>query len=235
MRIALCDDDPAMCALLSERIQAYCGEARLALQLDRFPCAEALLASAQSYEIIFLDIYMAGMTGMEAAHALAPRKECQIVFITTSREHALEAFSVNAAHYLVKPLAEGDVEEAMERCLANLGKRPVQIITLKNSLGTVPVPLPSIVYMEVCDKVLSVYTEHGAIRVYTPLDAICEQLDDTFLRVQRSFVVNMRCIESFLPDRVVLRSGVVITLSRVNRTELKNKYQQFLFRLAREG
>lgn len=233
MRIALCDDDCAILAFLSQRIQDYCDREHLAVELDCFSGGEELLASPHSYEIIFMDIYMAGMTGMEAARALASGKSCQIIFITTSREHAVEAFSLNAIHYLLKPLTTEGVEEALKRGLSHLREKPAKVIELKNGQGTVPVPLSGIVYVEVIDKISNVYTQRGVIRVYTPLDAICEQLDDSFLRVQRSFAVNMHFVESFLFDRVVLRGGVEITLSRSNRAALKTSYQQFLFQLAR--
>ena len=72
-------------------------------------------------------------------------------------------------------------------------------------------------------------------RTYTSLDALFEQLDDAFLRAQRSYVVNMRFVESFLFDRVILAGGTEIMLSRSNRTELKRQYQSFLFRLARRA
>ncbi len=82
-------------------------------------------------------------------------------------------------------------------------------------------------------KLCLIHTEKNEFRTYTSLDALFEQLDDSFLRLQRSYVVNMNFIESFLFDRVILKNNMEIMLSRSNRSEMKKQYQSFLFQMAR--
>ncbi|MEG1241161.1 MAG: LytTR family DNA-binding domain-containing protein, partial [Oscillospiraceae bacterium] len=77
--------------------------------------------------------------------------------------------------------------------------------------------------------------DKGCLQTYTALDTLLAQLDSSFLRVQRSFIINMNFVESFLSDRVMLRDGTEIVLSRNNRGNLKKAYQQFLFDLARRN
>ena len=91
-------------------------------------------------------------------------------------------------------------------------------------------------FIEVKDKVCEVHLEDDVLRVPMPLASLRELLDDAlFLQVQRSFVVNMRHIDSFLADRVVMSDGTVISLSRPVRANLRQRYQRFLFDLARKG
>ncbi len=123
----------------------------------------------------------------------------------------------------------------MERCLERLGKSSGKSLLVKTDRGTIPVPMEQIKYIEVCDKLCTIHTEKSCFQTHTSLDALFEQLDDSFLRAQRSYVVNMSFIETVSADWLMLRDGAKITLSRNKRAELKEQYQKFLFDLARRG
>lgn len=233
MRIALCDDEPVSQQTLQELVETFGKERKLQIEIDAFSSGEDFLTSAQTYDIVFMDIYLTGISGMETVERLDGSELCQVVFTTTSREHAVEAFGLNAAHYLVKPLTVQAVTAAMERCLSRLGQNPGKALVIKTGQWTVSVPMEKIIYIEVLDKLCTVHTRKNTFQTYTSLDALSEQLDDSFLRVQRSFAVNMGFIESFLFDRVVMQDGTEIMLSRSNKPELKRQYQNFLFHLAR--
>jgi len=235
LRIALCDDETLSLYTLQELVQSFCEERKLETEIDLFSCGEDFLASTQEYDIVFMDIYLPGINGMETVARYDGSSRRQVVFTTTSREHAVEAFGLDAAHYLIKPLTAVGVTEAMERCLARLGKNTQKGLVVKIGQGTVSVPMEKIVYIEVLNKLCTIHTAKSEFQTYTSLDALFEQLDDSFLRVQRSYVVNMAFVESFLFDRVILQGGTEIMLSRNNRAELKKQYQRFLFDLARRN
>lgn len=124
----------------------------------------------------------------------------------------------------------------MDRALDALGRAPAAVLELKTTQGTVPVPMARVRFIEVKDKVCEVHLEDDVLCVPMSLASLRELLDDVlFLQVQRSFVVNMRHIDSFLADRVVMSDGTVISLSRSTRADLRQRYQHFLFDLARKG
>ncbi len=183
-----------------------------------------------------MDIYMNGISGIETARDAGLTGQTRFIFTTNSREHALEAFALNAAHYLLKPLTKEAVQEALRRCLPRPGDAESKLLKIKTSLGTVPIPMENILYIEVFNKVCTIHTEKNNFQTYTSLDALFELLDGvSFMKAQRSYIVNMKYIESFYFDHVVLQNGKEIVLSRNSRGELKNQYQQFLFHLARKG
>lgn len=233
MRIALCDDEATDRQTIRELALSFGKERGLEFEIDAFSSGEEFLASAVGYDIVFMDIYLTGISGMETVERLGSSSACQIVFTTTSREYAVEAFGMDAAHYLVKPLTAGAVAAAMERCLNRLGQGSGKTLPVRTSQGTVSVPVEKIIYIEVRDKLCTIHTGKNTFQTYTSLDALSEQLGDSFLRVQRSYVVNMAYIESFLFDRVVMQDRTEIMLSRTNKLELKNQYQNYLFHLAR--
>ena len=106
MRIAIVDDLSGERALLREQLARQLARRGAEAELLEFDSGEAFLAAEKErrFTAAFLDIYMEGMTGMEAARALRKTDtDCLLVFTTTSTDHALEGFQVRALHYLVKP------------------------------------------------------------------------------------------------------------------------------------
>lgn len=234
MLIALCDDDTETLQSLREMIQTFFQSHELHASIDSFSCGEDFLASEKDYDIVFMDIFLENLDGMETLEKLYYSPKRQIVFTTASTEHAVKAFALNAAHYLVKPLAMQSVSEALKRCLTRLGPASCSSLSVKTSHGSILLPVEQIIYIEVYQKICIIHTHKKDFQTYSTLDSLTETLDgDSFLRVQRSFLVNMRFIESFLYDRIILQTGITIMLSRSKRAELKKRYQQYLFEFVR--
>ena len=232
MKIALCDDDQSQIDSLQAFLALYQTTRGLTFSITPFISGEALLNSSEQFQIIFMDIYMDGLSGTETIRRLGG--DPQVVFITTSREHAIEAFGLGATHYLLKPLEQSAVWEAMDRCLSRLGETAQPVLHIQNNQGNIFIPTTQIDYIEVYNKLCIVHTDQQQFQTYTPLNTFFEQLDNhQFLRPQRSFVVNMEYIASFLSNKLILKDGTEISLSRNNRNELKLQYQRFLFDLTR--
>lgn len=108
LNIAVVDDLALERTMLADFICKYCTEHRIAANLIHFTNGEELLADfvAQKFDIIFLDIYMSGLNGIDTAKQL--RKidtACRLVFVTNSDQHAVQGFRVRAFDYLLKPYA----------------------------------------------------------------------------------------------------------------------------------
>ena len=113
MRIAIVDDLAAERTLLKGRLEWQLQRRKVQADILEYESGETFLEAARKapFTAAFLDIYMDGMTGMEAAKKLRKTDtDCLLVFITTSTDHALEGFQVRALHYLVKPLTEADID-----------------------------------------------------------------------------------------------------------------------------
>ena len=108
MRIAIVDDLETERAQLKTRLARQLNLCGAKAELLEFESGESFLAAEkeQRFTAAFLDIYMHGMSGMDAAKELRKTDtDCLLVFTTTSTDHALEGFQVRALHYLVKPLS----------------------------------------------------------------------------------------------------------------------------------
>ena len=106
IKVAVCDDLEEDRQVLVNLLSEYTDKNNLYVKIQEFTSGEAFLASDTSeYSLVFMDIFMDGINGMETAKALIVRNSrVQIVFESTSTEFAAEAFDIEALHYLVKPV-----------------------------------------------------------------------------------------------------------------------------------
>lgn len=242
LKVLICDDDPAVREALRACLREYARLHGMDIEVAAFESAEALLDArepldaSEPFDALFLDIFLNGMDGTEAAWRLSEDERRRTVFLTTSHDHAIEAYRLGAAHYLVKPISPESVAEALGRCLRadEAGKGLGQVVTVRTTDGVVPIPMGSIRMVEARDKVCVITAAHRDWRAYTSLNAFEEQLDGRrFVRVHRSYVVNMCRIKALYHDRVVMDDGTTIGLSRGRRHEIRQAYQDFMFALAR--
>ena len=133
MRIAIVDDLAAERALLKDRLEQQLHRRNVQADILEYESGETFLEAARKapFTAAFLDIYMDGMTGMEAAKKLRKTDtDCLLVFTTTSTDHALEGFQVRALHYLVKPFTEADIDALTDELLARV-PQPDKYMELK--------------------------------------------------------------------------------------------------------
>lgn len=139
MRIAIVDDLADERALLREQLAQQLARRGAEAELLEFDSGEAFLAAEKErrFTAAFLDIYMEGMTGMEAARTLRKTDtDCLLVFTTTSTDHALEGFQVRALHYLVKPFAEAEIDALTDELLARV-PQPERFMELRVEGGEI--------------------------------------------------------------------------------------------------
>lgn len=235
LNIAICDDNMADCQNLHHFIHTYAINHKLSAQITTFFNGEEFLTVQKThpFDIVFMDIFLGDNKGTEII-AACHSDSMQTVFTTTSREYAVEAFQLNASHYLVKPIDYEMIADAMNRCLSARGIKHIAFLEVKTNQGMVSIPMHHIIYIEVFNKVCMIHTEKTTLQTYSSLDSIFELLNNSiFMRAQRSFIVNMNYIKSFYFDHIILSNEKEIILSRKTRAELKNQYQRFLFYLAR--
>ena len=107
MQIAICDDEVSMVQILEEKIKKLLPDA----VIDKYLSGDELIASGSKPDILFLDIQMPGMDGMETAKVLRQDNEDMIlIFVTAAEEYVFQAFDVAAFHYLVKPFSDEKFE-----------------------------------------------------------------------------------------------------------------------------
>lgn len=242
MIVAICEDNERQAQRLQEMAVKYGETHRLPLQIFVYASAEELLEQFGTvvYDAAVLDIYLKGMSGLEAARRLTIRNpRCRVILATVSRAYALEAYGIGAVHYLVKPIKYRDFEVAMERCcrereqiMEKDAAAPVLEICMDRNRFLVRQEV--VTYIEIWEKRSTVHTKYFDYITWMPLKELYGHLDPgIFLQVQRSYIVNMGYIARLSGGRCVLKNGLDIAVSRLNRNAVKARYEHFIFQEAR--
>ncbi|MDD3570466.1 MAG: LytTR family DNA-binding domain-containing protein [Lachnospiraceae bacterium] len=236
MNIGICDDYEKDRELLTHYVAQYIAALQLDYTLSTFESGEDFLESVptQKYDIVFLDIYMKGKTGVDTARILRETdRSCLIIFTTTSLDHALDGFEVGAVHYLVKPLKYKDVEIALDRC-KQLFAAAEKYIDVKTGHMYTRVLIKEIIFAEVYSNTVLIHTNSEEVKAYISLDELAKLLPtDIFLRCHRSYIVNMGCIASQDGSDFILKSGTKIPIPRKELQQMRKRYTDYLFNCIR--
>lgn len=215
-RFAVCDDSPADRDYVTGLIQEWSRNAELSLQIDVYPSAESFLfafAENKAVDVLFLDIEMGELSGMELAKRLRQMGAgLQIVFLTGYMEYIAEGYDVEALHFLIKPVTKKRLEAVLNRAVERLRNRENALL-LSLPDGLVRLPLYEIRYLEVMKNYVTV---HAAERysVKRSLNELTKNLDESFYRMHRSYIVNLRFVKRITRTEVVLKDGTELPLSR---------------------
>lgn len=213
-RILIADDEPLLRAELQAALGALWPEAQVVAAAG--DGIEALrMAREQAPDIVFLDIRMPGLDGLEVARTFGSRTH--VVFVTAYQEHALAAFEEGAVDYLLKPLDTARLARTIERLRARLGTPPPDLARLVQQLAPRKPPpawlqasvgstihfidLSDVIYFGSELKYTRVVTDQMEAHIRTPLKELAEQLEDAgFWQIHRGFVVAVKRIAAVQRD-----------------------------------
>ena len=234
MYLAICDDQAGELELLSALLETWQQERRTPLRWRAFRSAGQLLEAAQRerFTLYLLDVMMPGMDGMEAAQEIRCfDAAADIVFLTSSPGFAYESYSVRALEYLLKPITPRLLFPLLDR-LSLREQRPQEGLTLKAGATLVRVPFSQLAYVEVNGKHLyfnltdgQVREVVGSLKDYEPLLLARPE----FMRIHRSYIVNMLQIDELSPAGVHTFSGANLPVSRLLYPQLQKDYMKLLF------
>ena len=211
MRIAIVDDLETERAQLKTRLARQLRLCGAEAELLEFESGESFLAAEkeQRFTAAFLDIYMHGMSGMDAAKELRKTDaDCLLVFTTTSTDHALEGFQVRALHYLVKPFSEEELSALLAEMLARL-PRPEPVLTVTTALKTL-----------ITRQSFKVFTE--------PL-----KKDPRFFVCGRGMIVNLEHAADFRDGAFCMTDGSSVYVSQELLKPARQAFMEFLLQRER--
>lgn len=244
-RIALCDDELQELEKIEKMLDDY-GKKYPGLELmtRRFEHAEELLLHVREEkympDLIFMDIYMPDQKrnsypfGMEAAKKLRNMDyKGKLVFFTTSREYALEAFDVQAWQYMVKPVSEDKLFPVLDNLRRDIEEEQKKFILLRIEGKLMKVSLNDIVYCEAQGKKQWLYLINGTrYLLRMTMSEIYELLScyQEFVRLGVTFIVNLGYIGSLSAKEAYMDNGMKIYLPRGTYKGLREQYFSYYCR-----
>ena len=240
-QIALCDDEEKELDRIETYLAGYQDKRQTQkYRVRRFTSGEAMvdLIREELYmpDLILLDIFMSGITGMDAAKEMRGMGcGVPIIFLTTSRDHALCAYEVDAVQYLVKPLDQDRFYHAMDSAMSRMRKEQESQIVIKVAGGVRQLSPSDILYCESQKNYQILYLAGAECRVRMTTENLWKLLADfpQFGRCGRSYILNMDHIISVDREEILKDSGRAIYIPRNKATEFKKRYFAYYFQQGR--
>jgi len=184
-------------------------------------------------DLIFLDIEMPEMTGIELTKALSG-KETIIIFTSSNKEYALEAFELNIADYILKPVMPARFLQAVSKAQSILDSRKEDVevtkdefLFVRDSNITRRLKLDDIFYAEAMGDYVKFYTREKMFAIHGTMKSAEERLPkDNFIRVHRSFIIAVDKIDT-LQDGGIMINGKFIPVADAYRKSLNTRMNVF--------
>ena len=230
-KIAICDDEKEFCDSAERMLKLYMEDKGLLFQVDVFNVPSELVDMTEKgtiYDIYLLDIYMPGVTGMSIATELRSRGvKSPIIFLTSSTDHALEAFGVDATHYLLKPYTKEHFYMGMDKAMQSIASHKNDSVILKADNDYRSIPVSKLIYCEAEDKYQRLYLENGekllvrisGMELYKLLSEF-----DSFYHCGRAHIINLNHISRVTPDGAVFKNDMRLNLPRTVLAGLRSAF-----------
>ncbi len=217
-RIHIVDDSPSDIARLSELTAAFAEKRGLTFDVKYHSSAESFLfcyEEDKTCDLLLLDIEMPGMDGVTLAKQIRRQNErVSIVFITGYTDYIAEGYDVSALHYLVKPVSEEKFEQVLDIALERR-QREDRTVILKTNTETVKLPLSYVYYFESLRNYVNVVTKDGiTYTVRGTLSYFENEVDSRFMRVGRSYLVNLTKLRRISKSEMTFPDGKALPVPR---------------------
>lgn len=237
IKLCICDDEPPEQGKIKTLAEAFTQKQPLyPLHAATFHSPYDVLEHVEKhggFDLYLLDMLMPDMNGLALAEKIQARKEGgDIIFLTTSREYGVEAFEVNAAGYLLKPVTPEKFDSTLLKVLKRRSAQKIQYITIKSCGGTIRLPQNEIVMIESINRIRVLTLAGGqSIKTRLSLTDLQELLagSDTFLSPRRSYIINLEYVRGFHSGTIEMSDGTNIPLGKAAYSEFKNKYMESIF------
>ena len=236
IKVAICDDEEIFLNDYAKVINNIKKLYSYNIEIFKFNSGEELLnfisINEIKFNIIFLDIIMDKIDGIETAKKIRQIDTMtEIIFLTSSKDYALEGYEVKAYNYIVK--SSDSIEEKIYESIRDLYSKVNDFIVINNKSGIERIETKKIVYIESNKRKIIFNTIENEYEMYEKLDNIYEELKHRgFIKVHRSYIVNREFIKKIEAKDIITTTGEIIPISRSKLDEVKLSFMEYLEELS---
>ncbi len=234
MRVCYCEDEAAQAKLFKNQVDKWAIENGTNVRMDIYESAEEFLfkTDAVAYDLIFLDISMKSMSGMELARRIRERdNNTVIVFVTSDPGYVFEGYEVNAYRYLLKPVSETKLVEILEAVSTRENQTQEESIILKLAGENYRLKLSDIMYVEAQGHYINIVKADGeTLSLKSGFSDVLKRINETgehCVTAHRSYAVNVSKISSIGRSECHLSDGTTIPVSRSAYKDLNDKFIKY--------
>ena len=236
LHMAFCDDDPTILEQLERLVAQYRDSRGMEISCTAFNSPLELLAEIAKGlrpDVLFLDMIMPGENGIEAAREIRQYdSNVKIIFLTSSAEFAVQSYTVGAYFYQLKPIWPESFFRLMDSVIAACSRESSVSLILRCKTGITRVELDKLEYCEVIRRSLLLHKTDGTVlEAAGSMDSLCESLAEhrNFLRIHRSYLVNLEHIQTIMPKTLVMSSRAELPIPRGRFNDIKDAYLEHAF------
>lgn len=235
LKIGLCDDHPMFLNQLSDILNQISSTYNIALEITSFESGENLLDFCSShpdyFDILFLDILMTGINGIDTASAI--RNFCgdvYILFVTSSKEYALDSYSVNAYSYILKPFSLEAIQPKLLELYEKISFTKKNIIYVKNNQDIYTLHLDHVIYFESNLRKITAFMKNGErISFYNKMSNLEEDINNAiFLRCHRSFLVNLMYVKNLVGCDLLMTTNQQLPISKKYLSSVREAFTNYI-------
>lgn len=231
-RIAVCDDCLSTAENIRTYLKAYQAENKMDFSIHLFTDGAALLASSVKFDLIFLDIEMPEIDGIETAKAIRLHdKEAAVIYVTSHSSYAIRVFAVHPFDFIVKPCKKEDIYRVVCDYIGYASKKALPpMIELKGRTGSFTLSLDEIIAFE--------YVENRRMKVYLPekeyeiKGSITEMMRligfDSFTSPHKSFIINMKHVKRIHDFTICMQNGIEVPVAQKRLKEFRMELNHYM-------
>ncbi len=238
MNIAIVDDMPDEIKDVTDFLEEYAAINQIEIEINKFSCAESFLNKYRSllFTVIFMDIYMDGMTGIETAGLIREiDSSVTLIFLTNSEEHRPDAFYFHAYDYLTKPVKKESLFHTMDDLLRIRTAADNKNFIFSSNRHKYSLSYSEIIYIRTesnGSNYLEILGKSGSTyRTRMTFSSVSQQLlkDSRFILLESGVLVNLEHIALLKKDCAVLDNGKQISFSGRKAKEIQQVWQNYMF------
>lgn len=230
IQVAIVEDSEAERARIKECLTYVEGIADVHFSVREFPNGLAFIGSySPEYDLVFMDVEMPGMNGIETARALRKTDtSVLLIFVTSMAQYAIAGYEVEAFDFILKPINKYSFSIKLKRALSRIVVKTEDFIPVKTDGELRQIRIPSIKWLDVNGHYVIYHTTEGDFTEYTTLKEAAAKINrSAFAFVNRSCLVNMRCIDAVGKDSVTI-GATKLDISRPQRKAFLAAMSEFM-------
>lgn len=232
VKIGICDDEPEMRKPLRQILEQVLQLQGVEYLISESESGEELTAgiSCLDIDILFLDIEMRSLDGIETAKLLRKKgMKGIIIFVTAYPDFVFQGYEVHAFHYILKPYRKEKIEEVLRQALHELDLSKEQYFVIEQKARVIRIPLSQTIAFQSDRRKVEALLEEDFVAFYGRIDEVYRELPSCFIRIHNRYIVNLNYVTTLEKDRCILGSRS-FPVSRAFRQELETAFARAMLK-----
>lgn len=229
--VGICDDGQNICSSIENMVMKYAKERTIKMEIEIWYTGESLweyLKSGNSIDILFLDIELLELSGIQVATLIRNclnNRQMQIIYISGKNSYAQELFKTQPMDFLIKPIDSQSIRKSLDLAIEILDKNSKKF-QFQNGKEYYYIPFGEIMYFTSQGRKIVMVCINGEKSFYGKLKKIVQDLPLYFITIHQSYIVNPKFIARYTYEMIELVDGTILTISKINRKKVRKQLLQ---------